>query len=121
MSEIHRFQPQSVVIDGTRYVPADDPKIVDTPDLDWNKWIPQVGDVVWANHDSGAPMGKVVGYVHHPGQRRHGQPVIERIEDHDGFLGWKKGDRTVCHPMFLWPFEPGSPEHEQAEREGRFA
>src|SRR5436190_23322881 len=81
------------------------------PDMPkYDKWIPSVGDVVFSNFDSGPPMGKVVGYLNRPGEPRHGQPVIEVTEGDRGFLSRPKGARFICHPMFLWPFSPGSPE-----------
>ena len=113
-------EPKEVVIDGVRYAPV--AGLLDEPDMpDYDKWIPAVGDQVWSNFDSGPPMGRVVGYLNSPGSPRHGQPVIEAEEDSQlGFLGRKKGDRFICHPHFMWPFCPGSPEHQAAKTEGRF-
>lgn len=111
---------REVVVDGVRYVPAG-PYVVDTPDMpDYKGWIPEVGQRVWSNFDSGPPMGVVVGYVKHPGHPRHGQPVIEVEEDESGLFGRKKGTRSIVHPMFVWPFCPGSDEHKQAIAAGRF-
>lgn len=109
----------SVMIDGRRYVP-ESPTISPTTDLAWDKWIPEVGDMVWMNMDEGPPLGKCIGYLTDPGKPRHGQPVIERTEDETGFLARKKGDRSVVHPLFIWPFEPGSEEHKAAEAKGQF-
>ena len=98
-----------------------EPRLMNEPDLPgYEMWVPAVGDTVWSNHDSGPPMGVVVGYLDHPGVARHGQPVIEYRGADQTRFGRKHGDRFVCHPTFLWPFEPGSEEHKQAQREGRF-
>jgi hypothetical protein len=114
---------REVIIDGRRYMPVPDvPSIMETPDLpEYRNWIPAVGDTVWSNFDSGLPMGVCIGYLNHPGNPRHGQPVIEVQEaEPGGFLAKKKGHRSICHPMFMWPFEPGSEDHHAAIEAGRF-
>lgn len=100
-----------VVVDGKRYVPEPVvPGLMDEPDMPGHEtWIPSVGQDAWITIDSGPPIGRCIGYLNHPGTPRHGQPVFE-----------KDGKQFCCHPYFLWPFEPGSPEHEQAKAEGRF-
>lgn len=86
-------------------------------------WTPEVGDLVWINRaDFDDPEGKVVGFVPE-GERRAGQPIIERQADFEpGGLfgrGWKKGDRVVIAPLFLLPFRYGGPEWREANDDGR--
>jgi hypothetical protein len=84
-------------------------------------WTPELGDIVWMNYpDSDHPEGEVVGFVPE-GERRAGQPIIQRLCDEPPAVfskGYKKGDKVIIHPIFLLPFRFGGPEYKRAEAEG---
>lgn len=86
-------------------------------------WTPEVGDSVWINRaDFDEPEGRVVGFVPE-GEKRAGQPIIERQADFTPggpfSRGWKKGERVVIAPLFLLPFPYGGLEWRKANDDGR--
>lgn len=79
-------------------------------------WTPELGDVVYMNNPEPVePLGKVVGFVDDPSKPRHGQPILEQLEDKEGLFSRKKGDKFVIHPQFLLP-EPWAVVQEKARR-----
>lgn len=87
-------------------------------------WKPEVGQYVWITWpDSSVPLGRVIGYVPEGKHARAGQPIIAQYRgDRWPMVSGLEGPRhaIVCHPMFLWPFAPGSVAYQRAVEEGAF-